>query len=83
MAKSVPSYLERQVLEGQGDVEAQRAELMLCQIEATEAQTEALERIVAALERIAHQADGLDVNGDPAGIDAAVADHQQVARRGY
>jgi hypothetical protein len=81
--KHVPSYLERQVLEGEDNPEQQRAELMLCQIDATEAQTEVLERIAAALERIARQADGLDVNGDPVGIDAAVADYPQTARRGF
>ena len=52
MAKSVPHYLESQVVEGQAD-ERHLAELALCQIEATEAQTAALERIAVALERLA------------------------------
>ena len=79
MAKSVPHYLETAVVES-GDT---RAEVLLSLVEATEAQTAVLERIAVALERIAHQADGLDVDGEAAGIDAAVADHQQTARRGY
>lgn len=49
MADSViPHYLETAVVEG-GDT---RAEVMLCQVEATEKQTEVLERIAVALERI-------------------------------
>lgn len=46
----IPSYLRHLVVEGAGDQEAVRNELLLCQVEAIEEQTKVLERIATALQ---------------------------------
>ena len=80
MAGSViPSYLAHLVVEGQGTEDTDR-ELRLCHVEAIEAQTAVLERIAAALE---HSQGLPPVEGLEPITEADVADHKEMARRGY